>query len=69
MSSVLERNINTVFDHSKRNTMLINDLENKVAVLEAEILWSKAQMDDMRRQIQALQVKLFSGGSTSGNLH
>jgi capsule polysaccharide export protein KpsE/RkpR len=69
MSNVLERNINTVFDHSKRNTMLINDLENKVAVLEAEILWSKAQMDDMRRQIQALQVKLFSGGATSGNLH
>lgn len=69
MSSVIERNINTVFDHSKRNTMLINDLENKVAVLEAEILWSKAQMDDMRRQIQALQVKLFSGGATSGNLH
>jgi chaperonin cofactor prefoldin len=49
--------------------MLINDLENKVAVLEAEILWSKAQMDDMRRQIQALQVKLFSGGATSGNIH
>jgi capsule polysaccharide export protein KpsE/RkpR len=69
MSNVLERNINTVFDHSKRNTMLINDLENKVAVLEAEILWSKAQMDDMRRQIQALQVKLFSGGATSGNIH
>ena len=69
MSNVLERNINTVFDHSKRNTMLINDLENKVAVLEAEILWSKAQMDDMRRQIQALQVKLFSGGATIGNLH
>lgn len=69
MSNVLERNINTVFEHSKRNTMLINDLENKVAVLEAEILWSKAQMDDMRRQIQALQVKLFSGGATSGNLH
>jgi len=69
MSNVLERNINTVFEHSKRNTMLINDLENKVAVLEAEILWSKAQMDDMRRQIQALQVKLFSGGATSGNIH
>jgi chaperonin cofactor prefoldin len=69
MSNVLERNINTVFEHSKRNTMLINDLENKVAVLEAEILWTKAQMDDMRRQIQALQVKLFSGGATSGNLH
>lgn len=69
MSNVLERNINTVFEHSKRNTMLVNDLENKVAVLEAEILWSKAQMDDMRRQIQALQVKLFSGGATSGNIH
>jgi len=69
MSNVLERNINTVFEHSKRNTMLINDLENKVAILEAEILWTKAQMDDMRRQIQALQVKLFSGGATSGNLH
>jgi len=69
MSNVLERNINTVFEHSKRNTMLINDLENKVAVLEAEILWTKAQMDDMRRQIQALQVKLFSGGATSGNIH
>jgi len=69
MSNVLERNINTVFDHSKRNTMLINDLENKIAVLEAEILWTKAQMDDMRRQIQALQVKLFSGGATSGNIH
>jgi|DEB0MinimDraft_6_1074348.scaffolds.fasta_scaffold112341_2 chaperonin cofactor prefoldin len=69
MSNVLERNINTVFEHSKRNTMLINDLENKVAILEAEILWTKAQMDDMRRQIQALQVKLFSGGATSGNIH
>ena len=69
MSNVLERNINTVFEHSKRNTMLINDLENKIAVLEAEILWAKAQMDDMRRQIQALQVKLFSGGATSGNIH
>jgi capsule polysaccharide export protein KpsE/RkpR len=69
MSNVLERNINTVFEHSKRNTMLINDLENKIAVLEAEILWTKAQMDDMRRQIQALQVKLFSGGATSGNIH
>jgi uncharacterized small protein (DUF1192 family) len=69
MSNVLERNINTVFEHSKRNTMLINDLENKIAILEAEILWTKAQMDDMRRQIQALQVKLFSGGATSGNIH
>jgi capsule polysaccharide export protein KpsE/RkpR len=69
MSNVLERNINTVFEHSKRNTMLINDLENKISVLEAEALWAKAQMDDMRRQIQMLQVKLFSGGATSGNIH
>jgi len=49
--------------------MLINDLENKISVLEAEALWAKAQMDDMRRQIQILQVKLFSGGATSGNIH
>lgn len=69
MSNVLERNINTVFEHSKRNTMLINDLENKISILEAEALWAKAQMDDMRRQIQMLQVKLFSGGATSGNIH
>ena len=69
MNNVLERNINTVFEHSKRNTMLINDLENKISVLEAEALWAKAQMDDMRRQIQMLQVKLFSGGATSGNIH
>ena len=67
MSNVLERNINTVFEHSKRNTVLINDLENKVSTLEAEVLWTKAQMEEMRKLIQALQVKLFTGGSTSGN--
>ena len=67
MNSVLERNINTVFEHSRRNTGLINDLENKVSTLESEVLWTKAQMEDMRKQIQTLQVKLFSGGATSGN--
>ena len=67
MSNVLERNINTVFEHSKRNTGLINDLENKVSTLESEVLWTKAQMNDMKKQIQALQVKLFSGRATSGN--
>ena len=69
MSNVLERTIHTVFDHSKSNTMLINDLENKFAVLEAEILWTNAQIDDLRRQIHALHVKLFSGGATSGTIH
>lgn len=67
MNSVLERNINTVFEHSRRNTELINDLENKISTLEAEVLWTKAQMNDMKKQIQALQVKLFSGRATSGN--
>ena len=67
MNSVLERNINTVFEHSRRNTGLINDLENKVSTLESEVLWTKAQMEDMRKQIQTLQVKLFSGGATSGD--
>jgi hypothetical protein len=67
MSSVLERNISTVFEHSKRNTGLINDLENKVSALEAEVLWTKAQLEEMRKIIQTLQVKLFTGGATSGN--
>lgn len=67
MSDVVDRNIKTIFEHSKQNLFYINKLETRVDHLESEVLWAKSQMDELRKQIQTLQVRLFSGGPTSGN--
>lgn len=56
-----------VLQHSKNNKAEIDNLFASVEQLQAEYLLLNKKLEEMFKQIQLVQVKLYSGGSTSGN--
>lgn len=69
MTDVGHKNMLAVLQHSKNNKSEIDDLFRHVAQLQAENMLLNQRLDAMIQQLQLIQVKLFSGGATSGNLH
>lgn len=58
----IRKNIIAVIDHSKTTRELFRELETKY---ETRITTLEEKVILLTTQIQALQVKLFSGGATS----
>ena len=69
MTDITHKNILAVMQHSKNNKAEIDDLFGLVHQLQAEKMILNQRIDMMTQQIQLLQVTLYSGGATSGNLH
>ena len=69
MTDVTHKNILAVMQHSKNNKAEIDSLSGLVTQLQAEKLILNQRLEMMMQQIQQLQVTLYSGGSTSGNIN
>ena len=69
MTDATHKNILAVMQHSTNNKAEIDDLFGLVNQLQAEKMLLNQRIDMMMQQIQLLQVTLYSGGATSGNLH
>lgn len=69
MSDVAHRNLVAVLDHSKRNERAIQDLEETVDSLYATIRVLNERLEQQNSQISTLQVAVFSGRATHGNIH
>jgi septal ring factor EnvC (AmiA/AmiB activator) len=69
MNDVNHKNIVAVFDHSKKNQHDIEELEETVAALWQTIRILNERIDQQQSQIATLQVTLFSGRATHGNIH
>ena len=69
MSDITHKNILAVMQHSKNNKAEIDDLFVLIHQLQAEKMLLNQRLDIMMQQIQQLQVTLYSGGSTSGNIN
>jgi hypothetical protein len=59
------KNIIAIRDYTKATRQMIRELENEVKTLKNLILEQKTQLDQKGEQIQALQIKLYSGGATT----
>ena len=57
------KNILAIKQHSEETRKLVRELENRLNAINSLNL----KVLELEKQIQVLQVKLFSGGSTSGS--
>jgi uncharacterized coiled-coil DUF342 family protein len=64
---VTHRNILAISSYSEETRKEFRDLEKEVKNLQKQILQLRAENATMKTQLQALQVRIFSGGATSGN--
>jgi uncharacterized protein involved in exopolysaccharide biosynthesis len=61
MTDSTHKNILAILHHSNETRKLIRELEKKIAQLEDKL----KMIPVLESQIQALQVKVYTGGSTS----
>ena len=59
----IQKNIIAVKEHSEQTRLLFRELEVKMNTIET----MNQRIIQMEQQLQSLQVKVFSGGATSGN--
>ena len=69
MTDINHKNMLAVLQHSQGNKADIDSLFAMVIQLQAENMLLNQRLDMIVQQVQQLQVKLFSGGATSGNIH
>ena len=69
MSDVVHRNILAVLDHSKQNRASVEELQTCVEVLFDQNRMLRESLDHLEVLVKVLQVRVFSGGSTHGNIH
>lgn len=65
--SAVNKNLISIRDHAVTSRKIVRELEVKMEHYRNENLELKEKLDLLTKQIQNLQVKMFSGGSTSGN--
>lgn len=59
------KNIIAIRDYSKDTRALVREMEQKFSNLEKLVLEQKATIEGQKQQIQALQMKVYSGGATT----
>lgn len=60
MSEALQKNILAIKQHSEQTRVLFRELEAKNAIIDTLM----GRMDALTAQVQALQVKMYTGGPT-----
>jgi len=63
MSEAIQKNIMAIKQHSEQTRLLFRELEAKMNTIET----MNQRINLMEEQLRNLQVKVFSGGATSGN--
>ena len=61
------KNLISIRDHAVTSRKIVRELEAKMEDYRNENLELKEKLELLQQQLQAMQVKLFSGGATSGN--
>ena len=56
------RNINAAIAHGNETRKLTRTLEDRVKLLEEKEIQNKNTIEELRKQIQTLQIKLYTGG-------
>jgi len=62
---VLANNVQAILQHSNTTRDMFRDLEVKVTSLTSDNTMLKQQIAQLETQIQAIQVKVYTGGSTN----
>ncbi|MHA1198088.1 MAG: hypothetical protein ACTSQF_01840 [Candidatus Heimdallarchaeaceae archaeon] len=60
---VTTRNVRTVVDYSTATRDLQRELEEKVVLLEGQLRLQSSTIEDLKKLIANLQVKIFNGGT------
>lgn len=63
MSDFNHKNMLAVKQHSEATRNLVRELEKKLTAIDAQA----ARLALVEKQLKVLQVKLYSGGASSGN--
>ncbi|MCK4501296.1 hypothetical protein KAU11_12420 [Candidatus Babeliales bacterium] len=63
--SATHKNILAIKDHSMRTREIVRDLEKLIQGFTNQNRAQQTEIDMLKKQIQTLQIKLFSGGATS----
>lgn len=64
---VTHRNILAISSYSEETRKAVREVEKEMETVRKQFLQLRADVQVMKSQLQALQVKIFSGGATSGN--
>ena len=64
---VTHRNILSISSYSEETRKAVREVEKEMETVRKQFLQLRADVQVMKSQLQALQVKIFSGGATSGN--
>jgi len=62
---VLTNNVSAILQHSNVTRDMFRDLEVKVTSLTSDNTMLKQQIAQLETQIQSMQVRLYTGGSTN----
>ena len=65
--TAIRKNLISIRDHAVTSRKMVRELELKIEDYRNENMELKEKLELLQKQLQAMQVKLFSGGATSGN--
>lgn len=67
MSDVTDKNIKAILQHSNETRKMLRELQEKIDNVNGICGMLGARVDQLEQQVRTLQVRLYSGGTTSGN--
>jgi len=65
--NINEKNIKAILQHGNDTRLMVRKAEEEMKLVRNENQTLLTKIETMESQIQMLQVKLYSGGSTSGD--
>lgn len=60
-------NVRAAIDYTKQTRKTVEKLEEKIKHLENLILTNNAKVEELTKQLAAVQAKLYVGGTDGGN--
>jgi polyhydroxyalkanoate synthesis regulator phasin len=67
MSDIHRKNILSIKQYSELTRDKVNDISVKADMVAQQNVQLRAELELLKQQVQQLQVRLYSGGATSGN--
>ena len=67
MSDIHYKNILSIKQYSELTREKVNDISVKADMVAQQNVQLRAELELLKQQVQQLQVRLYSGGATSGN--
>ena len=67
MSDIHHKNILSIKQYSELTREKVNDISVKADMVAQQNVQLRAALELLKQQVKQLQVRLYSGGATSGN--